>query len=114
MKELTEIRQIILLSERRSKRHPHLKTVRDCVAMQWVSRFSSRKSPLAPLFQRGVVRRDSEELVTACKKFPLFERGIKGDFVGKKNSGGNFGFSLDGLTWLGFSRRTQKRSTRYL
>ena len=86
MKELTEIRQIILLSEQRSKRHPHLKTVRDCVAMQWVSRFSSRKSPLAPLFQRGVVRRDSEELVTACKKFPLFERGIKGDFVGKKTA----------------------------
>ena len=86
MKELIEIRQIILLSEQRSKRHPHLKTVRDCVAMQWVSRFSSRKSPLAPLFQRGVVRRDSEELVTACKKFPLFERGIKGDFVGKKTA----------------------------
>ena len=46
----------------------------------------SRKSPLAPLFQRGVVLRDSEELVTACKKFPLFERGIKGDFVGKKTA----------------------------
>ena len=51
MKELTLIRQNILLSERRYKRHPHLKTVRDCVAMQWVSRFSAANLPW-PLFSK--------------------------------------------------------------
>jgi hypothetical protein len=68
------MRQNILFSERRSKRHPHLNPIKDCVARQWVSRFSIRKSPLAPLFQRGVVRR------------------IKGDFVDKKIAAAIFVF----------------------
>jgi hypothetical protein len=44
------------------------------------SAIDPRKSPLAPLFQRGVLLWDCEELKTRCKKFPLFQRGIKGDF----------------------------------
>jgi hypothetical protein len=50
--------------------------------------FRARKSPLAPpfdsaqgmLFQREVVLWDREELGTKCKKFSLFQRGIKGGF----------------------------------
>jgi len=44
------------------------------------SPFDPRKSPLAPLFQRGGLLYNREELGAAIKKFPPFQRGIKGDF----------------------------------
>jgi hypothetical protein len=44
------------------------------------SPFDSGKSPLASLFQRGVLLWDHEELRIRLRKIPLFKRGIKGDF----------------------------------
>jgi hypothetical protein len=41
---------------------------------------AERKSPLAPLFQRGEALWHREESGTRCKKIPLFQRGIEGDF----------------------------------
>jgi hypothetical protein len=42
--------------------------------------FEARKSPLSPLFQRGVLLWDREELELAARNSPFFKGGIKGDF----------------------------------
>jgi hypothetical protein len=45
------------------------------------SPFDLRKSPLAPLFQRGGLLWNPNELGAAYKRVsPFFQRGIKGDF----------------------------------
>jgi hypothetical protein len=41
--------------------------------------FDARKSPLTPLFQRGVLLWDREELELVVR-FPLFSKGDKGGF----------------------------------
>jgi hypothetical protein len=56
-----------------------LPPLRDCVAM-CCSLFDARKSPLAPLFQRGVMLWDREELELVVRNSPFFQRGTKGDF----------------------------------
>ena len=53
--------------------------LRDCVAM-CCSLFDACKSPLAPLFQRGVMLWDREELELVGRNSPFFSKGIKGDF----------------------------------
>ncbi len=54
--------------------------------------FEARKSPLSPLFQRGVLLWDREELELAARNSPFFQRGDKGGF--SEHLDGNRSWSL--------------------
>ena len=65
--------------------------LRDCVAM-CCSVFDVCKSPLAPLFQRGVILWDREELELVVSNSPFFSKGDKGGF--SEHLDGNRSWSL--------------------
>ena len=56
------------------------------------SLFDACKSPLAPLFQRGVMLWDREELELVVRNSPFFSKGEKGGF--SEHLDGNRSWSL--------------------